>query len=88
MKGLKAINESEMKETMKIDSLKLGISLNLSVFYYEIMNMMQKAIEVSEVACNECLEAVSDIEDSRFTDLVTIMQLVHDNLTNWKGEAK
>ena len=50
--------------------------------------MMQKAIEVSEVAFNECLEAVSDIEDSRFTDLVTIMQLVHDNLTNWKGEAK
>ncbi len=37
---------------MKTDSLKLAISLNLSVFYYEIMNMMQKAIEISEVAFN------------------------------------
>lgn len=46
---------------MKTDALKLGISLNLSVFYYEIMNMTQKAIEVSETAFNECLEAVSDI---------------------------
>lgn len=33
-----------MKETMKTDSLKLGISLNLSVFYYEILNSTQKAI--------------------------------------------
>lgn len=73
---------------MKTDAIKLGISLNLSVFYYEIMNSTQKAIEVSETAFNECLEAVSDIEDNRFTDLVTIMQLVHDNLTNWKGETK
>ena len=34
LKGLKAIRESESKELMRTDALKLGISLNLSVFYY------------------------------------------------------
>lgn len=78
------MESGSIKDSLKTDPLKLAICLNFSVFYYEINNGIPEAIEVCEKGFNEALEAVSDLEDSRFTDIVTIMQLMHDNLTAWK----
>jgi 14-3-3 protein epsilon len=77
-----------IKDSLKTDALKLGICLNFSVFYYEINNSVEEAIAICERGFNEALEAVSDLEDTRFTDVVTIMQLMHDNITAWKLELE
>jgi hypothetical protein len=43
---------------------------------------------VCQKAFQECLEAINDIEDNRYTDVVTIMQLIHDNLVQWNAETE
>lgn len=68
------------------DARRLAIYLNLSVFYYEIMVMLPKAIETCEEGFNVALENISDLEDPKYIDAVTIMQLMHDNITAWKTE--
>ena len=85
---MKIIDMPAIKDSLKTDSLKLAIYLNYSVFLYEIMNLVGQAVEVCEKGFNEALEAVSDLEDSRFTDTVTIMQLMHDNISSWKAELE
>jgi hypothetical protein len=82
--AMKLIEHPAIKDSLKTDALKLSICLNFSVFYYEINNSLQEAIDICEKGFNEALEAVSDLEDARFTDVVTIMQLMHDNITAWK----
>ena len=84
---MKLLELPAVKDSMKTDALRLGIYLNYSVFHYEINNSIQDAIEICEKGFNEALESVSDLEDSRFTDLVTILQLMHDNITAWKIEV-
>ena len=70
------------------DARRLAIYLNLSVFYYEIMLLLPKAIETCEEGFNVALENISDLEDPKYIDAVTIMQLMHDNITAWRGEKE
>lgn len=34
------------------------------------------------------LENISDLEETKYIDSVTIMQLMHDNINNWKNEKE
>lgn len=85
---MKMMENPVLRDSLKTDALRLGICLNYSVFHYEIGNSLQDAIDICEKGFNEALEAVSDLEDNRFTDVVTIMQLMHDNITAWKIEQE
>jgi hypothetical protein len=50
------------------------------------MTQLPKAIETCEEGFNLALENISDLEEAKYIDSVTIMQLMHDNITAWKGE--
>ena len=56
------------------------------MFYYEIGGATDKAIETCEEGFTTALESISDLEEAKYIDSVTIMQLMHDNLTAWKAE--
>ena len=71
-----------------IDSLRLGLLLNFSVFNYENLNNSKKAIEIcrntikeSETKLKEADEDDDDVKDS-----ISIINLMKENLELWESE--
>ena len=72
--------------------IRLGLALNFSVFYYEIVNQPEKACELASSAFNLAIED-TDMEktstlDAKYNDSMLILQLLRDNLTLWNSEAE
>ena len=65
---------------------RLGLALNQSVFYYEIMKDHKKACELGENALNEALEKIDDVDEETFRDAKSIIELLKENLSLWKEE--
>ncbi len=65
---------------------RLGLLLNFSVFYYEIINDKHKAIEISKQAFDEALPTLDTLSDSSYQNSTLVMQLLRDNLTLWTNE--
>lgn len=65
---------------------RLGLALNASVCYYEIMKQPQKACELAKAAFDEAIQKLDNLSDSTYKDSTLIMQLLRDNLTIWTSE--
>jgi len=68
--------------------IRLGLALNYSVFYYEILSKPEDAIKIAKTAFDD---AISDLDSSgvgeeSYKDSTLIMQLLRDNLTLWTSE--
>lgn len=73
--------------------LKLGIELNMSVFYYEIKNDTKKAIEIARKTYNNIENQLHKLQSSpgkgdEYNDAATIMQLLYENLNMWHNELQ
>ena len=66
--------------------IRLGLALNYSVFYYEVMNDHKKACELGENALTEALEKIDDVDEETFRDAKSIIELLKENLSLWKEE--
>jgi len=66
--------------------IRLGLALNFSVFYYEVMNDHKKACELGEQALSEALEKIDDVDEETFRDAKSIIELLKENLSLWKEE--
>merc|ERR1711981_624748 len=66
--------------------IRLGLALNFSVFYYEVMNNHKKACELGESALSEALEKIDDVDEETFRDAKSIIELLKENLSLWKEE--
>ena len=61
--------------------IRLGLALNFSVFYYEIMNKPDKACELAKKAFDEAIAELDSLQEDSYKDSTLIMQLLRDNLT-------
>jgi len=68
------------------DPVRLGLDLNFSVFYYEILKDAKKACEIAKAAFDGAIYDIENISDENYKDATTIMQLIRDNLTLWTAE--
>jgi len=76
-----AINDGkELKET---DPILLGLSLNFSVFYYEIMSDKEKACEMAKKFFDAAIPLIDTLEGDDYKDTTLILQLIRDNLSLW-----
>merc|ERR1711934_206267 len=66
--------------------IRLGLALNFSVFYYEVMNDHKKACELGEQALSEALEKIDDVDEETFRDAKSIIEILKENLSLWKEE--
>jgi len=66
--------------------LRLGHKLNISVFYYEVLQEPGKAIMVANAALEEAFANIDKIHEEYYKDSTLIMQLLRDNLTLWSCE--
>jgi len=65
------------------DSVLLGLVLNFSVFYYEIMGDKGKAFEMVKKYFDEAIRVVDQLEGAEYKDSTLILQLLRDNLSTW-----
>ena len=61
--------------------IRLGLALNFSVFYYEIMNDPSKACELAKKAFDDAIAELDSLKEDSYKDSTLIMQLLRDNLT-------
>lgn len=63
--------------------IKLGLALNFSVFYYEVMNDAAKACQIANEAFQEGIQQLEKIDDDQYKDSTTILQLLKENIDMW-----
>ena len=66
--------------------IRLGLALNFSVFYYEVMNDHKHACELGEKALADALEKIDEVDEETFRDAKSIIELLKENLSLWKEE--
>lgn len=88
LKAYKAAEEAASKLQPK-HPIRLGLALNFSVFYYEILDSPEEACKLAKAAFDE---AVNELDpsgnESQFKESTLIMQLLRDNLTLWTSEMQ
>jgi len=78
------ISKSAMQPTHPI---RLGLALNFSVFYYEIMNSPDKACQLAKQAFDDAIAELDTLNEDSYKDSTLIMQLLRDNLTLWTSDT-
>nr|GEX62957.1 hypothetical protein [Tanacetum cinerariifolium] len=69
-----------------IHRLRLGLAVNFSVFYYEILNQSERACNVAKQAIEAITELTTLGEESDNEDITLILRLLNQNLTMWKSD--
>ncbi|XP_064383121.1 14-3-3-like protein 1 [Halichondria panicea] len=76
------------KELPTTHPIRLGLALNFSVFYYEILNKPEKACELAKSAFDDAIAELDQLKEDSYKDSTLIMQLLRDNLTLWTSDSK
>ncbi|KAI9693929.1 MAG: hypothetical protein M1822_003200 [Bathelium mastoideum] len=88
----KAATEVAQTELTPTHPIRLGLALNFSVFYYEILNSPDRACHLAKNCFDEAIAELDSLSEDSYRDSTLIMQLLRDNLTLWTsseaGEAE
>jgi len=82
-KEASSISNSELPPTHPI---RLGLALNFSVFYYEIMNSPDRACQLAKQSFDDAIAELDTLSEESYKDSTLIMQLLRDNLTLWTSD--
>ncbi|XP_054898000.1 14-3-3 protein zeta/delta-like [Poeciliopsis prolifica] len=77
------ISKAEMQPTHPI---RLGLALNFSVFFYEILNSPEEACKLAKQAFDDAIAELDTLSEESYKDSTLIMQLLRDNLTLWTSD--
>ncbi|XP_036411259.1 14-3-3 protein beta/alpha-1-like [Megalops cyprinoides] len=77
------ISKNDMQPTHPI---RLGLALNFSVFFYEILNSPEQACKLAKTAFDEAIAELDTLNEDSYKDSTLIMQLLRDNLTLWTSD--
>jgi len=77
------ISKEKMQPTHPI---RLGLALNFSVFYYEILNSPDEACKLAKSAFDDAIAELDTLSEDSYKDSTLIMQLLRDNLTLWTSD--
>lgn len=68
--------------------IRLGLALNFSVFYYEILNSPDRACHLAKQAFDDAIAELDSLSEESYRDSTLIMQLLRDNLTLWTSDLE
>jgi len=66
--------------------IRLGLALNYSVCFYEVLKEPKKACELAKKAFDEAISKLDQLDEASYKDSTLIMQLLRDNLTLWTSD--
>ncbi|PKS06663.1 hypothetical protein jhhlp_007413 [Lomentospora prolificans] len=83
LEAYKAATEVAQTELPPTHPIRLGLALNFSVFYYEILNSPDQACHLAKQAFDDAIAELDTLSEESYKDSTLIMQLLRDNLTLW-----
>ncbi|XVE86345.1 hypothetical protein DITRI_Ditri18aG0027800 [Diplodiscus trichospermus] len=86
MKAYETASSTAEAELPPTHPIRLGLALNFSVFYYEIMNSPERACYLAKQAFDEAIAVLDTLNEESYKDSTLIMQLLRDNLTLWTSD--
>ncbi|KTG44384.1 hypothetical protein cypCar_00021539 [Cyprinus carpio] len=100
----KAASDIAMIELPPTHPIRLGLALNFSVFYYEILNSPDRACSpwlistlksftrssnrLAKAAFDDAIAELDTLSEDSYKDSTLIMQLLRDNLTLWTSDTQ
>mmetsp|Transcript_13894 Transcript_13894/g.30096 ORF Transcript_13894/g.30096 Transcript_13894/m.30096 type:complete len:254 (-) Transcript_13894:65-826(-) len=82
-----AADAARKEELPPTNPIRLGLALNFSVFYYEILNKPTEACTLAKTAFDDAISELDGLQEEQYKDATLIMQLIRDNLTLWTSDA-
>lgn len=79
----KSATDVAQTELTPTHPIRLGLALNFSVFYYEILNSPDRACHLAKQAFDDAIAELDSLSEESYHDSTLIMQLLRDNLTLW-----
>ncbi|CAN4124575.1 unnamed protein product [Withania somnifera] len=86
LKGYEAATAIATTDLSSTHPIRLGLALNFSVFYYEIINSPERACHLAKQAFDEAIAELDTLSEESYKDSTLIMQLLRDNLTLWTSD--
>jgi len=78
--------EIAKSELLVTHPIRLGLALNFSVFYYEVLNNPDEACKMARQAFEDAIAELDNVSEDSYKDSTLIMQLLRDNLTLWTSD--
>lgn len=88
LSAYKAAQDIANAELPPTHPIRLGLALNFSVFYYEILNSPDRACGLAKQAFDEAIAELDTLGEDSYKDSTLIMQLLRDNLTLWTSDMQ
>jgi len=83
----KQAQEISLKVLDATHPIRLGLALNYSVGFYEILKDKKAACELAKQAFDQAISGLDKLPEASYKDSTLIMQLLRDNLTLWTSES-
>lgn len=70
--------------------IRLGLALNFSVFYYEVLNKQDKACSIAKETLEVAKQELANVdeEEDEYKDAFSIINLLQENLNMWSIEIE
>merc|ERR1712084_144852 len=68
--------------------IRLGLTLNYSVFQYEVLSNPDEACKMARTAFEDAIAELDNVAEDSYKDSTLIMQLLRDNLTLWTSDQE
>ncbi|XP_067934283.1 14-3-3 protein epsilon-like [Watersipora subatra] len=88
LKAYKSASDIALAQLPPTHPIRLGLALNFSVFYYEILNSPDRACRLAKAAFDEAIAELDALSEESYKDSTLIMQLLRDNLTLWTSDMQ
>lgn len=83
LEAYKHATDTALADLPPTHPIRLGLALNFSVFYYEILNSPTDACTLAKQAFDDAIAELDALSEDSYKDSTLIMQLLRDNLTLW-----
>ena len=80
LEAYKSATEIAQTDLAPTHPIRLGLALNFSVFYYEILNSPDQACHLAKQAFDDAIAELDTLSEESYKDSTLIMQLLRDNL--------
>ena len=66
--------------------IRLGVALNLSVLYTEIMKEPKKGWKLAKDTFETAVNSIDEMKDDDYKDSAVVLQVLKDNISLWNSE--
>jgi len=87
LNAYQAATDVAKKDLVVTHPIRLGLALNFSVFYYEVLGQPDEACTMARQAFEDAIAELDNVSEESYKDSTLIMQLLRDNLTLWTSDA-